>query len=88
MQGKTIPDALQVPATAILPADDGSTNVMLVSPDGTTKKQAVTVGIRTPDAVQIVSGISAGDTVVTQGGYGLDNGTKVMVGKPGSEGKD
>lgn len=89
IEGATVQNALQVPPAAIVPADDGSTNVVVVTPAGTTKKQAVKVGIRTAETVQILSGISAGDTVVTAGGYGLDNGTKVSVGKPGAaEDKD
>ena len=84
MQGTTVARALQLPAGAIVPADDGTTNVLLVQADGTTKKQPVKVGIRTADAVQILSGVSGSDSVVTQGGYGLDNGTRVTVGKPGA----
>ena len=88
LQGTTVPNALQVPAGAIVPADDGSTDVVVVQPDGTTKKQAVKVGIRAADVVQIVSGLSPEATIVTEGGYGLDNGTKVILGKPraGAEG--
>ncbi len=87
MQGTTVARALQVPAGSIVPGDDGSANVVVVQADGTTKKQAVKVGIRTAEAVQVLSGVSAGDTVVIQGGYGLDNGTKVTGGKPGAEGE-
>ncbi len=88
MQGATVSDAMQVPVAAIVPGEDGGTNVVVVDADGTTKKQVVKIGIRTADAVQIVSGLSAGDTIVTQGGYGLDNGTKVTVGKPGAGAED
>jgi multidrug efflux pump subunit AcrA (membrane-fusion protein) len=80
LQGITIPDAIQVPAAAILPADDGSTNVLIVGPDGTAKKRSVKVGLRTTDKVQILDGVSQTDLVVTEGGYGLDDGTKVKVG--------
>jgi RND family efflux transporter MFP subunit len=87
--GSTINDALQVPAAAILPAQDGGTAVMVIGADGTAKKQAVTVGIRTPESVQITSGVGLTDMVVTEGGYGLDDGTKVAIGKPGAgEDKD
>jgi multidrug efflux pump subunit AcrA (membrane-fusion protein) len=80
LQGITIPDAIQVPAAAILPADDGSTNVLIVEPDGAAKKRSVKVGLRTTDKVQIVEGVSPADLVITEGGYGLDDGTKVKVG--------
>jgi multidrug efflux pump subunit AcrA (membrane-fusion protein) len=80
LQGVTIPDAIQVPVAAILPADDGSTNVLIVEPDGAAKKRSVKVGLRTTDKVQIVEGVSPADLVITEGGYGLDDGTKVKVG--------
>ncbi len=88
LEGRTVPNALQVPVSAIVPADDGSTNLVVVQPDGTTKKQPVTVGLRTADTVQILSGVSVRDSVVTQGGYGLDDGTKVVVSKPGADAAD
>ena len=80
LQGTTIPNAVQLPAAAILPADDGSTNVLVVQPDGTAKKRAVKVGIRNPEKVQILDGVSPSDLVVTEGGYGLDDGSKVKIG--------
>ena len=58
---------------------------MVIAADGTAHKKAVTVGIRTPEMVQILEGLEADDMVITTGGYGLDNGTKVKVGKPGAE---
>ena len=82
IRGQTIRDALQLPASAVLPGEEGGTAVMLIGADGAAHKRAVTVGIRTPNAVQIVSGLSTTDTVITSGGYGLDNGTKVTVGTP------
>ncbi len=88
MQGMTVSNAMQLPATAIVPGEDGGTNVVVVAADGTTKKQPVRLGIRTLDAVQIVSGLSLGDNVVIQGGYGLDNGTKVTMGKPAAATED
>ena len=84
LQGTTVSSAVRLPAGAIVPADDGSTNVETVQPDGTTRMQPVKVGIRTAETVQILSGVSASDSVVTDGGYGLDNGTRVTVGKPGA----
>lgn len=80
LQGFTIPDAVRVPASAILPADDGSTSVMIVEPDGTAKKRSVKVGLRTPERVQILDGVSPMDLVITEGGYGLDDGSKVKAG--------
>jgi multidrug efflux pump subunit AcrA (membrane-fusion protein) len=83
--GATIKEAMQVPTAAIVPSNDGGTSVMVIKADGTAHKKAVTVGIRTPEMVQILSGLEADDMVITTGGYGLDNGTKVKVGKPDSD---
>lgn len=94
MRGYTIPHALQVPSAAILPVEDGSTIVLIVSVDGTAHKRPVQVGLRTKTSVQVVSGITPADTVITEGGYGLDDGTKVDIAtsgqptsKPKSEGR-
>lgn len=80
LHGTTIPNAVQVPANAIVPGEDGGTNVLVVGADSTAKKRAVKVGIRTADTVQILSGVTPADTVITEGGYGLDDGTKVKIG--------
>ena len=80
VSGRTIQKAVQLPKAAILPADDGSTTVLVVGPDGAAHKRPVQVGMRTSEKVQIVSGVTPSDMVVTEGGYGLDDGTKVTVG--------
>lgn len=80
LQGITIPNAVQLPVSAILPSEDGGTNVLIVGADQTAKKRSVKVGLRTPDKVQIVDGVTPADMVITEGGYGLDEGSKVQVG--------
>jgi multidrug efflux pump subunit AcrA (membrane-fusion protein) len=45
----------------------------------------VELGIQAPDETQIVSGIKAGEQVVTQGAYGLPDQTKVKVENTGEE---
>jgi HlyD family secretion protein len=83
--GRTVPDALQVPASALLTSDDGTLGVMVVSADGTAHLKPVTVGIRLPDTVQILTGIASGDLVIDTGGYGLQDGTKVKIGATGDD---
>ncbi len=58
IRGRTIPNAVQVPPNAILPAEDGSTAVLVVGGDGTAHKRAITVGLRTSQAVQITTGVT------------------------------
>jgi HlyD family secretion protein len=79
LTAQTVKDALVVPATSILTAPDGSTTVMLAGSDGLAHQEAVKVGIRNGDDVQILEGVSANDKVVTNGAYGLPDKTKIKV---------
>jgi RND family efflux transporter MFP subunit len=79
--GRTVANALTVPVEAIQAGTDGvSKFVMVIAPDSTAHKKAVTVGIQNADDVQILSGLTASDMVISTGGYGLDENTKVKIG--------
>jgi multidrug efflux pump subunit AcrA (membrane-fusion protein) len=84
--GNTATNAMQVPISALLTGEDGSKSVMVVGPDSSAQKKPVTVGINDGKNVQITSGLKADEMVITSGAYGLDNGTKVRVGKPDDSG--
>jgi hypothetical protein len=69
---------------------------MVIAEDGTAHKKTVTLGIQTHEDTQILSGLSPTDMVISTGGYGLDDGTRVKIGtdpnakpeedaKPGAE---
>jgi RND family efflux transporter MFP subunit len=90
IRGTTVPNALQIPISALLPAPDGSTNVMVVGGDNVAHLRSVKIGIRTAEKVQITDGLSLKDNVITDGSYGLDDGTKVTPGgaKPDAGDKD
>jgi multidrug efflux pump subunit AcrA (membrane-fusion protein) len=81
----TIPNAVVVPSAAILPSSEGGTSVIVAGSDSVAHEKKVQVGIREPDKVQILSGVSAGEPVVIVGGVGLQDGTKVRVEKPGEK---
>ena len=66
-------------AAALLTAADGSTSVMIVGSDQKAHQQAVKIGIKQDDDVQIVEGLKEGQTVVTEGAYGLPDNAKVAV---------
>lgn len=83
--GHTVENALKVPVSAILSGDDGSKSVMVVGADGAAHKKAVQVGIQDGDDIQITGGLTTSDMVITTGSYGLDEGTKVKIGKPGED---
>jgi len=84
--GKTATGALLVPTNAVQTAADGTTkSVMVVATDGTAHKRAVKMGIQTTEKVQVLEGLSPEDMVINTGAYGLDDGTKVKIGKPGAD---
>ena len=57
--------------------DRPSVSVVTVVRDSKAFEIEVTIGEETADAVQITNGLSAGDRVVTEGGYGLPEGCPV-----------
>jgi len=75
----TIRNASIVPASAILPGEEGGTAVLTVSPDSIAHVRPVQLGVRYADKVQIVSGVNPGDEVVTVGGLGVDDKAKVKI---------
>ncbi len=84
----TIKDAVVVPSSAILPGEEGGTSVMTVGADSAAHRKKVEVGVREGDLVQILSGASPGDQVITVGGVGLDDKAKVKVVQPGEKEED
>jgi HlyD family secretion protein len=83
--GKTVQNALKIPNSALLTAQDGSKSVMVIGSDGAAHKKAVSLGISDGEDVQVTNGISSADMVITSGAYGLDENTKVKVGPPESD---
>lgn len=79
MTAKTVPNALIIPAQALVTDDEGKKSVMVVGSDGVAHKREVETGIQTSDSVQLVSGVKAGEQVVSIGAYGLPDNTKVKV---------
>ena len=79
MVAQTIPDALVIPAAALLTGQDGATSVMVVGADNRAHQKPVSVGVRQGDQVQITEGLQAGDHVVASGAYGLPDNTQVTV---------
>jgi HlyD family secretion protein len=81
LKGRTVENALLIPTEAVQRSPEGAGKiVMVVNPDGTAAKRSVSVGIQTTESAQIVSGLKPSDMVITTGGYGLDEGSKVRVG--------
>ncbi len=87
MVGKTVTNALTIPLSAVLTAEDGSKSVMVVGTDGTAQPKKITLGISDGEDVQVLSGLALSDEVITVGSYGLDPGTPVKVGPPEDDSK-
>lgn len=79
---RTIPNALVVPTAAIVEDAGGGKHVMVVGPDNIAHRHEVKIGVQSGDETQILSGIQAGDQIVTVGAYALDDGTHVQVVAP------
>lgn len=82
--GATAANATTIPQSAVLTADDGSKSVMVIAPDGAAQPKKIALGISNGKDVQVLSGVTPSDQVITVGSYGLDPGTKVKVGPPES----
>lgn len=69
--------ALVVPRKALV--EKGGGFYVFVVSGGKAVQTQVGVGIRTPDSVEITSGLNAGDVVVTTGNYALEDGVEIAV---------
>ncbi|HEY7351689.1 MAG TPA: efflux RND transporter periplasmic adaptor subunit [Terriglobales bacterium] len=83
----SIPDALTIPAAALLTAQDGATSVMVAGADGRAHQRTVKTGVRDGNRVQIVDGVQDGERVVGSGAYGLPDNSKITAEQPTAEGK-
>lgn len=68
-------ETVAIPVTAVGAAADGAT-VMKVA-DGTVARTPVTLGIRDGGWVEVLSGLTAGDTVVTKAGSFVRDGDRI-----------
>jgi multidrug efflux pump subunit AcrA (membrane-fusion protein) len=79
----TAKDAVMVPNNSIFQSKDGANYVLVAGSDNVARQKTVQLGIRGVTETQITSGVNAGETVVTSGGYGLPDKTKIKIEAPG-----
>lgn len=72
-----LPNVLTVPVAAV--ADHAGTPVVTVVRDNKAHEIEVQLGVQTMDRVQVTKGLSAGDWVITEGGYGLPEDCPVQI---------
>jgi len=70
------PRAVVIPVVALVPEGDGY-RVFVVDSTGIALARAVTIGGRTESQVEILSGVAAGETVVTTGAYGVQDSARI-----------
>jgi RND family efflux transporter MFP subunit len=71
---------LAIPKSALLPSEGGAAaRVALVLPDGTVGHRELGLGADVDGAVEVRSGLSAGDRVIVAGGYTLPDGIHVEI---------
>lgn len=74
---ETIDDALLVPTEALIPVQNGKK--IFIAQNGMAREVDVEIGARTGSSVRVISGLHAGDTILTYGVMALKNGTPVNV---------
>jgi HlyD family secretion protein len=79
LTAKTVKDATLVPASALFKTTEGADYLVLAGSDHLAHQKIVQVGIRNGGFAQIVSGINAGDPVITSGGYALPDKTQIKI---------
>jgi len=88
MTAKTVKDALVVPAGAVFKSSEGADYVLLAGTDNLAHQKNVQVGVHNAELAQIVTGINAGDPVITTGGYAVPDKTQIKIEKPGEGEKE
>lgn len=78
----TAQDAVIVPNNSIFQTNDGANYVVVAGSDNVAHQKNVQLGIRGISETQITSGVNAGESVITSGGYGLPDKTKIKIEAP------
>jgi HlyD family secretion protein len=87
MTAKMVKDALVVPTPAVYKNSEGADYVLLAGSDGHAHLKTVQAGVRNSEFTQIVSGVIAGEPVITTGGYALPDNTQIKIEAPAKDEK-
>ena len=85
---RTLPQAVTIPASAVLTDSSGGTSVMVVGADKKAHQTDVTLGVRSAGRDQVLKGVNVGQQVVTVGAYGLPDQADVKIEAPTPPGKN
>ena len=88
MTAKTVKDGLVVPTPAVFKSNEGADYVMLAGSDGHAHQKTVQVGVHNAEFSQVLSGVNAGDSVISSRGYALPDNTQIKIETPGADEKE
>ncbi|TRX57458.1 efflux RND transporter periplasmic adaptor subunit [Thalassomonas sp. M1454] len=74
---RKVEHVLQLPETAVIPFEDS--HFVFLNNDGVVARTPIVIGRRKPGVVEIISGLNAGDEVVTEGALKLRDGSSIKV---------
>lgn len=77
---ESIPDAIVIPSGAVIPELNGAK--VFVCENGAARSIPVQTGLRTDRSIQIISGLSPNDSLITTGLLQLSEGRKVQIRQP------
>ena len=75
----SVKDALVVPVSALFKSAEAGDYVLVAGSDNKAHQTAVKVGIRTKQIAEITSGLKEKTPIITAGGYGVPDGTKITI---------
>lgn len=88
MTGRMVKDAIVVPTAAVFKNSEGADYVLVAGSDEKAHQKTVQLGVQNSDISQIAKGISAGDSIITTGGYAVPDGAQIKMEKPGADQKE
>jgi HlyD family secretion protein len=76
---KSVKDALVVPSSAVFKSAEGADYVLVAGSDNKAHQTPVKLGIHNKQLAEIESGLKEKTSIITVGGYGVPDGTKITI---------
>jgi HlyD family secretion protein len=76
---KSVKDALVVPSSAVFKSAEGADYVLVAGSDNKAHQTPVKLGIHNQQLAEIESGLQEKTSIITVGGYGVPDGTKIRI---------
>jgi HlyD family secretion protein len=76
---KSVKDTLVVPASAVFKSAEGADYVLVAGSDNKAHQTPVKLGIHNKQLAQIESSLKEKTSIITVGGYGVPDGTKITI---------